>query len=150
MPCSPQNSSSSRLQRNRGENSFCTLARPPSPSTSMATSISSTLAFEMPTARILPSSFSAAKVSTTSPYSRLRSGRCHWYRSMTSRSSARSEASTARRMYSGEPSRPHVSPSPRVMPPFVPTTTPLVSPSYVLSASATTRSLWPIASQLGA
>ena len=66
IPRSAQKSSSTLLVwLNFGENSFCTAASSPRPSTSTAISISSTLAFEIPISEISPSALKAAKVSIT-------------------------------------------------------------------------------------
>ena len=59
MPSSAQCASSSSLERNAGENWFCTLARFCSPRILRAMSICSTVALETPASRILPSSSSS-------------------------------------------------------------------------------------------
>ena len=58
MPSPAQCSSSPRLDRKAGENWFCTDASRP-PSTSLASSIWATVAFEMPARTMTPSSSSS-------------------------------------------------------------------------------------------
>ena len=78
MPCAPS-TGARRCCRDAGGNSFCTLARLPSPSTSCAIAISSTLAFEMPTARMSPSSRRVdERVHHLAVADRERSGRWYW------------------------------------------------------------------------
>ena len=77
MPSRAQCSSSSRLERKAGENWFCTDTRRP-PSTSLASSIWATVAFEMPARTMTPSSSSSTRARTDSAYGTFGSGRWNW------------------------------------------------------------------------
>ena len=77
MPSAAQCSSSARLERNAGENWFCTETSRP-PRISFASSICATFAFEMPASSITPSSSRSRMAPIESAYGTFGSGRWNW------------------------------------------------------------------------